>query len=54
MVICCVGLFLAEHDVNGAIASPFDALWWGISTMTTVGHSDVYPSPPRAGSRRAP
>jgi voltage-gated potassium channel len=44
MVICCAALYLAERDVNPSIASPFDALWWGISTMTTVGYGDVYPT----------
>ena len=43
MVICCAALYLAEREVNPAIRSPFDALWWGISTMTTVGYGDVYP-----------
>lgn len=44
MVICCAAVYFAERDVNPAIASPFDALWWGISTMTTVGYGDVYPT----------
>jgi voltage-gated potassium channel len=44
MVICCAALYFAERDVNPAIGSPFDALWWGISTMTTVGYGDVYPT----------
>jgi voltage-gated potassium channel len=44
MVICCAALYLAERDVNPAIGSPFDALWWGITTMTTVGYGDVYPT----------
>jgi voltage-gated potassium channel len=43
MVICCLALFLAERDVNPNLRTPFDALWWGISTMTTVGYGDVYP-----------
>jgi voltage-gated potassium channel len=46
MVICCAALYLAEREVNPAIASPFDALWWVISTMTTVGYGDVYPTTP--------
>jgi voltage-gated potassium channel len=43
MVICCAALYAVERDVNPAIESPFDALWWGIATLTTVGYGDVYP-----------
>jgi voltage-gated potassium channel len=43
MVICCAALYAVERDANPAITSPFDALWWGISTLTTVGYGDVYP-----------
>jgi voltage-gated potassium channel Kch len=43
MVICCAALYALERDANPAITSPFDALWWGISTLTTVGYGDVYP-----------
>jgi voltage-gated potassium channel len=43
MVICSIFLYAAENGVNKAIASPLDALWWGIGTMTTAGYGDVYP-----------
>lgn len=43
MVICCLAVYAVEHEVNKAIASPFDALWWGIVTLSTVGYGDATP-----------
>lgn len=44
LYVAAVGIYYFERDVQPeAFRSVFDALWWSISTLTTVGYGDIYP-----------
>jgi voltage-gated potassium channel len=46
VAITSMAFYAAEAELNPDVTSPFDALWWGIVTLTTVGYGDVLPVTP--------
>jgi len=44
MVIISVVMYSVETEAQpGVFANAFDAWWWAINTLSTVGYGDVYP-----------
>jgi voltage-gated potassium channel len=46
IVGCALLVHAAEDGHGGSIDSVGDALWWSITTVTTVGYGDTFPVTP--------
>ena len=44
LLIATLIFYLLEQDVNPMVNNYFDAFWWGVTTITTVGFGDVVPA----------
>lgn len=51
-ILASMGLYIAEHGINAAVSSPFDAMWWGIVTSPRSATAMSIRSPLKVGSRR--
>ena len=46
IIFSCTAILACETAPNSNIKTPFDAVWWAITTMTTTGYGDKDPVTP--------
>lgn len=43
LIFSCIAVLVFEDSTDSNIKTPFDAVWWAVSTITTVGYGDKFP-----------
>lgn len=43
LCICTISFHYFEYGINPQVNSIFDVIWWGFTTITTVGYGDIVP-----------